>query len=203
MKKIILVAAFCGALVLVIPGTSLYADIGLGGRGEIGLDIFTIPSFFDPAYTDGGDMVIVPVIPVLDLGFYGDLALGPLHLSAGIRGVSFLFYINLFWPSLQVELDLGKYFAVNARLGGGVFYFVPLYLFTAPLFAPEISFWFTPNSRHQIRIGVGAISLVTSYEDIYSEDMLDGFRGGDSVMVLYAAVKASYNYSWVVWKRER
>ena len=44
MKKTMLFAGIFCLFALVIPGPHLFADIGFGGRIDVGLDLFAVPA---------------------------------------------------------------------------------------------------------------------------------------------------------------
>jgi hypothetical protein len=198
MKKAILVTAFVCILGLAVPATS-HADVGFGGRIDLGLDLLGILQLFNEvAKASDGEVTMIPIIPLLDAGFYGQLYAGPFRLGLGLRGFSFLVYINLFWPTLQAEVDLGSRITLNAKIGGGLFYLFPLWAFSAPMFAPEASIWFRLNEspRNRLQLGLGALSLLSAsplYKSIDSEVIRIDFRNFNS-FVFYFAFKVSFNF---------
>jgi hypothetical protein len=195
MKKFILFAAFFCFFVLVIPGTSLFADIGLGGRIDAGVDLFVLPSLA----SEDEEISVMPVIPLIDAGAYGQFSFGMLNLGAGIRGFS-LIYINVLMPSVYAELNIWR-FSLNAQVGGGALYLFPIYLVAGPYFVPDLSMWFNIFSSvgkiEKLRIGIGAITLL-SPQTIREEIFSDLSKISNNV-VFYIALKATFNYPWNKW----
>jgi hypothetical protein len=198
MKKTILFIVFFSFLVLIIPGTALFADMNLGGRIDAGVDLLAILPYLAAASQDSDSISIMPVIPLVDLGFYGQFHAGVFNTGIGIRGFS-LFYVNVFWPSLYAELNLWR-FTLNAQIGGGALYLFPIYLYlmAGPYFVPELSMWFkitTFNKRDEFHIGMGAITLL-SPQNVNKEV----FRDFSNNAVLYIALKATFPYLWKKWQ---
>jgi len=194
MKKILLFAVIFCLFALVIPGTPLFADFGAGGRIDVGLDLFAFPS--SEPYTDDGDVSVMPVIPLIDAGFYGQFNLGMLHFGMGFRGFSIIIF-NVFSPSIYAEVNLWR-FSLNAQITGGLLYIFPLYLVAGPYFIPEVSLWYTLNSRKiQLRIGVGAITLMSPW-DVNQEYFEDFYNKA----VFYLGLKVVFPSSWVNWTRD-
>ena len=194
MKKTILfVVIFC-LFALIIPGTPVFADIGIGGRIDAGLDLFVFPGSTETNTDD--DMSVMPVIPLIDAGFYGQFNIGMLNLGLGFRAFSIIVF-NVFSPSIYAEFNLWR-FSLNAQITGGALYVFPLYLFAGPYFFPELSIWYTLNShKNQMRLGVGAITLLSPW--IVNLDYVRDFSNN---VIFYAAFKIVFPSSWVKWKRE-
>jgi len=187
MKKTILFVLILGVFTLIIPGTALFAD-GFGGRLDVGLNLFTFPT---PASPADDAFSLIPVLPLVDMGLYGQVNYGIIKLGVGIRGVS-LILINVFWPSLYAELNIQR-FTVNAQIGGGALFLFPIFLLAGPYFVPELSVWYTvskSNSENQMRIGIGALSLLSP--QIVNENF---FRDFSNNVVIYLAFKAVYSTS--------
>jgi len=197
MKKTILFIAFFIFFAIVMPKTSLFADIGFGGRLDAGLNLFALPNSLAPAddeITDDG-IRITPIIPLIDAGIYGQFNFGMLGLGAGIRGFSIIVY-NVFWPSVYAELNIWR-FTLNARIGGGVLYLFPIFLVSAPYFIPELSLWFTLATikGSQLRLGLGAISLLSSQRNL-NEELFRDMQNFNNNMVGYLALKVSFYSPW-------
>jgi hypothetical protein len=194
MKKTILFVVIFSFFALVIPGTPLFVEIGLGGRIDAGLDLFII-HLSDTHMND--EVSISPIIPLLDAGFYGQYTFGMLNLGVGFRAFS-LIVVNVFSPSIYVELNLWR-LTLNAQLTGGALYVFPLYLIAGPYFIPEVSLWYTLNSskKNQMRLGVGAITLM-SPQTVNEEVMRDISNN----VIFYIAFKAVFPSTWMKWKRE-
>ena len=194
MKKVILFVVFIGFFALVMPGTPLFADIGLGGRIDLGLDLFVLP-VTETSVDD--DISMFPIIPLLDMGFYGQSTFGGVSVGIGLRMFS-LVYINVFTPSIYAEVNLWR-FTLNAQLSGGALYLFPIYLITGPYFAPEISLWYTLNNnkKSQMRVGVGALTIMSPW-NVNQEYIRDIANNA----VFYLSFKIVFPSSWVTWKRE-
>ena len=191
MKKTILFIVFFSFFALVIPGSSLFADIGAGGQVNAGADLFILPPLSD----EGDGIALMPVVPLIDLGFYAQFNFGMVNLGAGIRGFS-LIIINVFFPSVYAELNLWR-FTLNAQVGGGVIYLFPLYMIAGPYIVPELSLWFNViefSRNAQVRLGFGALTLL-SPETINQEV----FRDISNKIVYYLAAKVAFNFPWVEW----
>jgi len=205
MKKTLLFVVFFVFLALIIPGTRLFADISLGGRIDAGVDLFTyFPIGSIESSEDNNSMSMLPILPLFDLGAYGQFSTGFINLGVGIRGFS-LIYINVFWPSFYAELNIWR-FSLNAQLGGGAFYIFPIYLMTGPYFVPELSLWFkiiTFNKADQMRVGVGAISLLST--NGFNKELFQdfSFHNLSNRALFYVALKFTFPYPWMTWKREQ
>ena len=186
MRKMLLVAAVFAVFVVVIPGPSLFADFGFRGRLDAGADLVLPFVFIPDSYEDSG---ILPVLPLFDLGFFGQLNLGIFHLGAGLRGTSFLVYLNLFWPSAYAELNLWR-FTLNAQVGGGILYLFPIFFFSAPVLIPEASLWYAFDKNKRFNIGAGVLSML-SPENINKKHFqnFDNYRNNIAV---YAGFKFSF-----------
>jgi hypothetical protein len=196
MKKVLLITAFCGILGLAIPGTSLHADVGFGGRIDLGFDLIGIPALFNAAAeASDGEMKVLPIIPLGDVGFYGQFVAGPFRLGLGIRGFSFLFFINLFYPALQAEVGMGSVLTVNAKIGGGFFYMFPLWGFSLPIWAPELGLWLRLNKddRNRMQLGLGGIFLAASDNKGTGLDWFSFENFNDNLMI-YFAFKGSFHF---------
>jgi len=197
MKKTILFVVFFSFFALIIPGTSLFADIGFGGRIDGGIDLLVFPG--SASSTDDDQLSEMPIIPLLDLGFYGQFNFGMLSLGAGIRGAS-LIVVNLFWPSVYAELNLWR-FTMNARIGGGALYLFPIVLYAGPYFIPELSLWytiFTFKNTNKLQVGIGALTLL-SPQNINQNLSQELFRDFYNNVVFYTSFKISFNSSWKTW----
>jgi hypothetical protein len=199
MKKTILFTLFLGFFAVVIPGTSLFADIGLGSRFDVGLDLFAIPisEYYTDDTDDNDEVAIFPIIPLIDAGLYGQFTFGMLNMGIGLRAFS-LIVINVFSPSIYAELNLWR-LTLNAQITGGALYVFPLYLIAGPYFIPELSVWYTLNNskRNQMRLGVGALSLIST--QAINEEVL---RDVSNNAIFYIAFKAVFPSNWMKWKRE-
>jgi hypothetical protein len=196
MKKVLLITAFCGILGLVTPGTSLHADVGFGGRIDMGFDLLGVPALFNAASeASDGEMAVLPIIPVADAGFYGQFVAGPFRLGLGLRGFSAFFFINLFWPTLQAEIDLGPYVTFNAKIGGGFFYLFPMWGFTLPIWAPELGIWLRLNkdNRNRYQLGLGGLFLATSSNNGTGLDWFT-FDNFNNNLMIYFGFKASFHF---------
>jgi len=198
MKKTILFVAFFSFFALIIPGTSLFADIGAGGRIEAGIDLLIFPS---SANSTGDEQLSeIPMFPLINLGFYGQFNFGILSFGAGLRGASII-VVNLFWPSVYAELNLWR-FAVNARIGGGALYLFPIVLYAGPYFIPELSLWYTIfdiKNTNRLQIGFGALTILTPRNITQSiSDDLDLHEFYNNV-VFNLSLKISFNSSWKSW----
>ena len=190
MKKAILFAVIYSFFTLVNSGTPLFADIDFGGRLDLGLDLFVLPA--SPT-TENDGMAVMPLIPLIDAGFYGQFNFGIVNLGAGLRGASIV-VINVFWPSLYAELNLWR-FTLNAQIGGGVFYVFPVFLLAGPYFFPELSLWYTfytLGNGNQLRLGIGAITLVSP--QILNENIfLDVYNNFHNNFLFYFGFKTAFN----------
>ena len=189
MKKTIIFVMFFVFFAFVIPGTSLFADIGIGSRFEAGLDLAAFPASASTVDEDE-HISMIPIIPLLDLGLYGNFSFGIFHAGVGIRGLS-LIIVNAFWPSAYAELNLWR-FTLNARIGGGVLYLFPVYLIAGPYLVPELSLWYTlttfKKDVNQLRLGFGAITLLST-QTIKMEELREFYNN----VVFYLGVKFSFN----------
>ncbi|MDR2575299.1 MAG: hypothetical protein LBC52_02530 [Treponema sp.] len=194
MKKTILFTLFLGLFAVVIPGTSLFADIGLGSRFDVGLDLFAIPT---SEYTENDEVSIFPIIPLIDAGLYGQYTFGMLNMGIGLRAFS-LIVLNVFSPSIYAELNLWR-LTLNAQITGGALYVFPLYLIAGPYFIPELSVWYTLNKSKssQMRLGVGALTLMST--QAINEEVI---RDVSNNLIFYIAFKAVFPSNWMKWKRE-
>jgi hypothetical protein len=201
MKKVLLVTAFVCILGFVIPGTSLHADIGIGGRIDLGFDLIGVPSLFGgTGSTDTGEMTVLPIIPLGDVGFYGQFVAGPFRLSAGLRGFSAFFFINLFWPTVQAEIDIGSLLTVSAKIGGGFFYMFPVWGFTLPIWAPELGLWLRlnpTNNRDRMQLGLGGLYLATSSNNGTGLEWFS-FDNFNNNLMIYFGFKASFHFD-LIW----
>ena len=189
MKKTVLFIVFFIILALIIPETSLFADTGGGGRFDLGLNLFAFPSSITTSEVDG--FRVIPLVPLIDAGAYGQLNLGLVNLGAGIRGFSII-VINVFWPSVYAEVNLWR-FTLNAQIGGGILYVFPLFLAAGPYLVPELSLWYTINASikgSQLRLGLGAISLLSP--QAINDDVFSYFSNN---LVFYLGVKATLHSS--------
>jgi hypothetical protein len=105
-------------LALALPLSALGGE----GRIDIGVDGFLL--FSDNPETTEVDTDVPMrtgfVLPLLDLGFYGQLNVGNnLHFGAGLRGFSVIL-ATAFMPTVYAELDLWR-FALGVQVGGGFF----------------------------------------------------------------------------------
>jgi len=197
MKKTILFLVIFSFFALVIPGTPLFAEIGLGGRIDVGLDLFAIP-MYDSPMDNKDETSIFPIIPLIDAGFYGRYTFGMLNCGIGFRAFS-LIIANVFSPSIYAELNLWR-LTLNAQITGGALYVFPFILIAGPYFIPEISLWYTLNNnkKFQMRLGVGAVSLMSP--QAINEEVV---RDVSSNAIFYIAFKAVFPSTWMRWKRER
>jgi len=197
MKRNILFIVFLILFALVIPGTSLFADFGVGGRFDAGLDLFVFPN---SSTTEDDGMTVMPIIPLLDMGFYGQFNLGMLNLGAGIRGFSII-VINVFYPSVYAELNLWR-FTLNAQIGGGALYLFPIVLAVGPYFVPELSMWYTltPLNRNQgLRLGMGVLTLLST-QGLSKEQFNDYYiQNFNNNVIFYFAFKATFRSPWKTW----
>jgi hypothetical protein len=146
------------------------------------------------------EFAIMPVIPLIDMGFYGQFSLGTVKLGAGIRGFSIIL-INVFWPSVYAELNMWR-FTVSAQLGGGLFYLFPIFVFPAPYFLPELSLWYTVSKfgkNDQLRIGAGVMTLFSPESD--KKELFRDFSTFSQNTVFYVAIKVSFFFPVMTWKR--
>ena len=204
MKKNILFIVFFCFLALVIPGSSLFADIGLTGRIDAGMDVFAyLPLMENIAQTEDGDaLYALPVIPLLDFGYYGQFSAGLINMGAGIRHFS-LVLLNVFWPSVYTEVNLWR-FTLHAELGGGGFYLFPIYVIMGPYFVPELSMWFRitkPNQMDHIRIGVGTVTVMSPRG--FNKDLFQNFsfQSLSQNALFYLSAKFVFHQPWMMWKR--
>ena len=195
MKKTVIFALFFGFFALITPRTSLFADIGFGGRFDAGLNLLAFPMSSVPI---DEDVSIMPVFPLIDLGGYSQFKFGALNLGVGLRGISVIL-VNVFWPSFYTELNLWR-FTVNAQIGGGAIFLFPIYLLAGPYFVPEVSVWYTItefNKGNYLKLGIGALSLFSSRT--VKEEFISDFANN---VVFYISVKAALDFPWITWKRE-
>ena len=192
MKKIILFVLFFSIFFLVIPEAPLHADVSFRCRLDAGQDILFPLAFVPESHEESN---LFPVIPLMDLGFYGQLNLGIFHLGAGLRGMSFLFFLNLFWPSIYTELNLWR-FTLNVQVGGGVLYLFPVFFFSAPVIIPELSLWYAFDRRKRFHAGVGAMALISPKE--INEERLRNFGSFRNNVVFYTGFK----YSLILGKKK-
>jgi hypothetical protein len=195
MKKILLVTAFCGILGFAIPATPLHADVGFGGRIDLGFNLLFVPALFQEVNSElDGGLAMLPILPIGDLGFYGQLVAGPFRLGIGARGFSFLFFVNLFWPAIQAEIDLGSRVTFNAKIGGGLFYLFPLWGAALPMVIPEGGVWFRLNksNRNRMQLGLGGLALLSNPNTNSDAGWLDlnNYKG----FVFYFGFKGSFNF---------
>jgi len=190
MKKTTLFIAFFCFFALIIPGTSVFADIGFGSKLDAGLDLFVLPA---SVTSEEDGLSIMPVIPLIDAGIFGQFNFGTVSLGAGVRGLSII-YINVFWPVIYAELNIWR-FTMNAQVGGGVFYVFPIFLLAGPYIVPELSLWYTLKTfgkGDQLRLGIGSTTILSSQnlkEDLFRE-YYDNFHNN---FLFYLAFKASFN----------
>ena len=190
MKKTMLFTGIFCFFALAIPGPRLFADIGFGGRIDVGLDLFAVPA---SATTEEDGMSIMPLIPLIDAGIFGQFNFGLVNLGAGLRGVSIV-VINAFWPSLYAELNLWR-FTLNAQIGGGLFYVFPIFLMAGPYFIPELSLWYTVksfNNGNNLRLGIGCITAI-SPQSLDGEMFREIYDNSHNNFIFYLAFKASFN----------
>ena len=195
MKHRLFFCIFCCLLASVLPG-SLFADTGVGGRIDAGLDIVTIPATVVPFNTKMGNGWVGAALPVIDANFSTQFSLGPFHTGLGIRGVS-LIYLNVLWPSFYAEMDIWR-FTLTAQLGGGAVYVFPIWFFAGPYLVPELSLWFRfMVDNTQFRVGLGAMTLVSPLH--ISEAHFQDFHNKG---LFYLACKITVEYPWWPKKRE-
>jgi hypothetical protein len=147
-------------LALALPLSALDGE----GRIDIGVDGFLI--FADSIGTVESDVDLPMrsgfVLPLLDLGFYGQLNAGKnLHFGGGLRGFS-LIVATAFMPTVYTELDLWR-FTLAAQVGGG--FFVGLAGFSSffllgDIMLPELSLWVKLGKTRTQRVGVGAFTAL-------------------------------------------
>ena len=202
MKKVIVFTVFFSLFVLVMPGTSLFADFSLGGRVDTGVDLFTYIPLATPV---DNDITVLPVLPLFDVGFYGQVNTGFLNTGVGIRGFS-LFYVNVFLPTVYAEVNLW-HLTLNAQVGGGALYLFPIYMITGPYFVPEVSAWFnlTNSQTSKMQIGVGAMTLLSPQNiDVLKDELIQNFtlENFTNNVVFYVSFKFVSYTPWVTWKKE-
>jgi hypothetical protein len=144
---------------------------------------------------------VSPILPVGDVGFYGQFVAGPFRLGLGIRGFSFLFFINLFYPTLQAEIDIGSILTVNAKIGGGYYYMFPLWGVNLPIWTPELGLWLRlnpKNDRDRMQLGLGGIFLASSSKNgsIPGFDLFT-FDNFIKTPLIYFAFKGSFHFDLV------
>jgi hypothetical protein len=198
MKKTLLIAVFFCFFALIIPGTSLFADIGMGGRIDGGIDLLIFPG--SASSTGDEQLSEIPMFPLINLGFYGQFNFGILSFGAGLRGASII-VVNMFWPSVYAELNLWRC-AVNARIGGGALYLFPIVLYAGPYFIPELSLWYTIFSfknTNKLQFGFGALTILSpkNINQNISEDL--DLREFYNNVVFNVSIKISFNSSWKTW----
>jgi hypothetical protein len=147
-------------LALALPLSALGGE----GRIDIGVDGFLI--FSDTAETTAVDTDVPMrtgfVLPLLDLGFYGQLKVGNnLHFGGGLRGFSVIL-ATAFMPTVYTELDLWR-FTLGVQVGGG--FFVGLAGFSSffllgDIVIPELSLWLKLGKTRTHRVGVGAFTAL-------------------------------------------
>jgi len=187
MKKIVLFIMFFTIFALIIPGSSLFADADFGGRVDLGLNLYAFPTSSEPSTDDG--LTVIPLIPLIDAGIFGQLNLGMVNIGAGLRGFSIII-INVFWPSMYAEVNLWR-FSLNAQIGGGLLYVFPFILAVGPYFVPELSLWYaitTSGRGNHLRLGFGAISLLSP--QIIRDEVFSYFSNN---VVFYFGVKTTFS----------
>jgi hypothetical protein len=119
------------------------------------------------------------IIPLLDMGIFGQLNLGRhLHFGLGMQWYS-LFVANAIWPAAYAEINIWR-LSINAQVGGGFFAGHVLwhtFFVLGKYFVPEASLWFRLSNITQL--GVGALTL-------YSPDM-------ERTMLDEGFVKSAFN----------
>lgn len=158
MKRALIIVA----LALFLVSTPVFAQF----RADLGIDApFAQGLWADGNFTWGliGNGDAIPFIPVPDVGLYFQVPLGFVRLGGGVRALP-LFFINFAWPNVFAEINLGRIY-IEAQLGGGaVAFYVPgatPWVFTGPLFFPDLSVWVAPFSGKRLRFGVGAFGITT------------------------------------------
>ncbi len=157
--------------ILALAATPAFSD----WRFDIGIDAifgFGALSEDDAETLDFPDLTFI-TLPMGEAGYEWEL--GPVNLGVGVRGIT-LILVNLLWPDVYAELDLGKV-AVEAHLGGLAFMVLGLAndTTTGEVFIPELSAWFKPGRR--FRLGGGAVGF-------YHPDM-----EGNLLFLYYLGVK--------------
>jgi hypothetical protein len=114
------------------------------------------------AYTSNGELTANTVFPLpmahVELGYA--FPLGPMSLNAGARSLCYLVGTSFgayAWPNLTLERRMGA-LILEARLGGGALagYADSGFSFTvAPIFLPDLSFWWGIGPRARFRLGGG------------------------------------------------
>jgi hypothetical protein len=171
---------------LIVP---LFADADGGFKFEIGVSGLFIPldSFALEEPLDFGDeSLFTPstafVLPVVTLGIFGQMNLGPVHLGMGLQGYS-LIVAGILWPVVYAEVDFWK-FTLNATVGGGAFFvhagFMPFFL-PLSLIVPDVSLWLNIN---KFKLGAGVMTLMDPQQ--YSE-FFSTFSAND--LLIYAGFR--------------
>ena len=146
-------ATITGAIVLILALFPAYGtprlSLGLGAP-------------LAAAYTSNGELTVNTVIPLLmahvELGYA--FPLGPLSLNPGARSLCYLVGTSFgayAWPNITLERRMGA-LILEARLGGGALasYSDSGFSFTvAPIFFPDLSFWWGIGPRARFRLGGG------------------------------------------------
>jgi hypothetical protein len=195
-KTIFFILVFC-FLALIIPGSPLFADTGLGGRFDAGLNFVALLPLMTANSQTNDSISLLPVIPLNDLAFYVKFNTGIFNTGIGLRGLSFL-YINVFWPSLYAELNLWR-FSLDAQIGGGALYVFPIFFLTGPYFVPELSLWFnfiTYNRADRLSVGFGSLAIVSPDTAKNKSDYDSYVRYFTNNAVVYLAIKATFDYRW-------
>jgi len=207
MKKTIPFIMFFCFLALVIPGPSLFADMSLEGRIDAGVDLVALLPYMTTTSQDDdpNSLSMMPIIPLVDLGFYTQFSAGKFNTGIGLRGASSFyisaFLLSAFWPSLYAEFNIWR-FSFNARIGGGALYVFPIVLLTGPYFIPELSMWFnitTFNKADQFKIGIGTIALVYPQTSQHYDNYFQDFSNN---IIFYVGVKGTFNYPWKKWEKQ-
>ncbi|MDR0644458.1 MAG: hypothetical protein LBG05_06045 [Treponema sp.] len=123
-----------------------------------------------------------PILPIGDIGLFGQFNFGKWRIGVGIRDISVLFIFNILYPLAYIEADAGPV-TFNFQVGGGVIgamsLFASFYL-AGPYILPEASVWLRFSNK--FRLGGGVLVGITpkiADDDIekYLKNFTIGFLG--------------------------
>lgn len=177
MRKVGVIVLFA-LLVAAVPAFSQFrADLGLSvpvGGGVLVGETFE-GGFF-------GSNAAIPFIPIPDVGLHYQIPLGFMRVGVGARVLP-LILVNVAWPDVYAELQLGSLF-LEAHVGGGaIATYIPGAGFGvgfANLILPDVSLWLAPGPKKSFRIGVGALGITSK---------LEGFDAFPVGVIFYGGVK--------------
>jgi hypothetical protein len=165
MKHLVMITAL-----ILLLASPVFAQF----RIDLGVDMpITVGAIAGGEVTTSGEItefLTTYHFPFPEASFYYQFGVGPVNLSVGLRGFTFILE-TLFWPNLMAELQLGPFF-IDAQVGGLLFLLFGVYNDAqyGELFFPDLSVWFGFGKNKNFRIGAGCLGMILP--ELTTEGML-------------------------------